>query len=122
MSATYRGQLLEFEFQYRDPQEYILNLIHNKSLASVSCWNSVRKIYCCSREDLEERIIDEPNTADTWWEVDVSSSQSENELTEELIVLFQSSLPNNSLYPHCYLPLHFWLDKGMVMRRVKSTQ
>jgi len=120
VSTTYRGQLLEFEFQYRDPWEYILNLIHDKSLASVSCWNSVRKIYCCSWEGLEERIIDEPNTADTWWEVDVSSSQSENELTEELIVSFQSSLPNNGPYPHCYLPLHFWLDKGLVTRWVKK--
>ena len=68
----YRRQLLEFGFQYRDPWEYILNLIHDTSLASVSCWNSVRKIYCCRQEDLEEHIIDEPNTADTWWEVDVS--------------------------------------------------
>ena len=80
VSATYRGQLLEFGFQYRDPWEYILNLIHDKSLASVSCWNSVRKIYCCGQEGLEERIIDEPNTADTWWEVDVSSCQSKEEL------------------------------------------
>ena len=76
----YHGQLLEFEFQYRDPWEYILNLIHDTSLASVSCWNSIHKIYCCVQEDLEERIINEPNMADTWWEVDVSHSQSEKEL------------------------------------------
>lgn len=70
VSAIYRGEPLEFEFQYHDPWEYILNLIQDKSLASVSCWNSVRKIYCCGLD--EERIIDEPNTADAWWEVDVS--------------------------------------------------
>ncbi len=37
-------------------------------------WNSVKKYYCCG--DHEERIYDEPNTADTWWAVDVSSSGS----------------------------------------------
>ena len=33
-------------------------------------WNSIKKYYCCG--DREERIYDEPNTADTWWAVDVS--------------------------------------------------
>jgi hypothetical protein len=37
-------------------------------------WNSVKKYYCCG--DHEERIYDKPNTADTWWAVDVSSSGS----------------------------------------------
>jgi hypothetical protein len=74
VSAVYRGEHLEFEFQYRDPWEYILNLIHDKSLASASCWNSVRKFYCCGLENLEERIIDEPNTADAWWEIDVGNN------------------------------------------------
>ncbi|KAH9970785.1 hypothetical protein BGW80DRAFT_1438007 [Lactifluus volemus] len=34
--------------------------------------------------------------------------------------LGQSSLPNDGPYPHCYLPLHFWLDKGLVTRRIKK--
>ena len=93
---------------------------HDKSLTSVSCWNSVHKIYCCVQEDQEECIIDEPNPVDTWWDVDVSSNQSEEKLAYKLIVSFQSSLPNNSLYPHCYLPLHFWLDKGLVTQQVKK--
>jgi hypothetical protein len=79
VSEIYRGEDLEFEFQYRDPWEYILNLINDKSLASVSCWNSVRKIYCCGPKNLEDRIIDEPNTADAWWEVDVSTGGSQPE-------------------------------------------
>ena len=37
----------------------------------MAMWNSVRKYYCAG--DLEERIYDEPNTADAWWDVDVSS-------------------------------------------------
>ena len=64
---------MEFKFQYHDPWEYVLNLIEDKSLASVSCWNAVRKLYCCGSSNMEERIIDEPNTADAWWEVDVSN-------------------------------------------------
>ena len=67
---------MEFEFEYRDPWDYILSLIHDSSLASVSSWNSIRKFYCYkveSGEHVEERIIDEPNTADAWWEIDVST-------------------------------------------------
>jgi hypothetical protein len=31
----------------------------------------------------------------------------------------QDSLPGDSLYPSCYLPLHIWLDKGQVSTKVK---
>ena len=34
--------------------------------------------------------------------------------------LFKSELPNDDIIRHCYLPLHFWLDKGLVTRRVKK--
>ncbi|KAF9004382.1 hypothetical protein BDQ17DRAFT_1424815 [Cyathus striatus] len=44
--AVYHGQKEDFEFYYHDPWEYILNLIHDKSLALISCWNSVHKFYC----------------------------------------------------------------------------
>ncbi|KAF8994667.1 hypothetical protein BDQ17DRAFT_1392381 [Cyathus striatus] len=90
-----------FDFYYRDPWEYVLSLVCDKSLASDSAWNSVRKIYCSGGpEHTEDCIIDEPNTADTWWNVD-------------------SSLPSDGPFPHSYLPLHFWLDKGLVTKRVK---
>ena len=72
---TYGGKCWDFTFQYRNPWECILNLIQDKTLASVSCWNSVRKIYCHGPDGIEERIIDEPSTADAWWEIDVSSNQ-----------------------------------------------
>lgn len=47
-------------------------LIRDESLAPWNMWNAVRKFYC--HGDNEERIYDEPNTADVWWEVDVSVS------------------------------------------------
>lgn len=37
----------------------------------MAMWNAVQKFYCSG--DFEERVYDEPNTADTWWNVDVST-------------------------------------------------
>jgi hypothetical protein len=38
---------------------------------SVHMWNSVKKYYC--EGNFEEQLFDEPNTAETWWNVDVCS-------------------------------------------------
>jgi hypothetical protein len=71
VTATYQGKVSEFTFEYRDPWEWILSVVQDESLAPMAMWNAVRKYYCTG--DVEERIYDEPNTADTWWNVDVSS-------------------------------------------------
>jgi Plavaka transposase len=90
--------------------------VQDESLAPTHMWNSVKKYYCCG--DHEERIYDEPNTADTWWAVDVSSS---GPWTHHLLTIsLKSELPEKDEFPHCYLPLHFWLDKGLVTRRVSK--
>ena len=70
VSGTLDGNVQTFTFEYRDPWEWIISLVQDKSLAPMNMWNSVRKYYCCG--NLEERIYDEPNTADTWWAIDVS--------------------------------------------------
>ncbi|KAI0266604.1 hypothetical protein BGY98DRAFT_1102511 [Russula aff. rugulosa BPL654] len=44
------------------------HVIQDESLAPMAMWNAVRKYYCSG--DFEERIYDEPNTADTWWNID----------------------------------------------------
>lgn len=72
VTATYEGEVYEFTFDYRDPWEWILSIIQDKSLAPTSMWNAVRKYYCSG--EFEERIYDELNTADTWWNIDVSTS------------------------------------------------
>ncbi|KAF8800476.1 hypothetical protein BYT27DRAFT_7262875 [Phlegmacium glaucopus] len=77
--AEFNGKIYNFKFQYRDPWDYISSLVGI----------------------FQEQIFDEPNTAETWWNVD-------------------SELPESDPYPHCYVPLHFWLDKGMVTRHVKK--
>ncbi|KAF8804428.1 hypothetical protein BYT27DRAFT_7106461 [Phlegmacium glaucopus] len=70
VTATYQGKVSEFTFEYRDPWEWILSVVQDESLAPMAMWNAVRKYYC--KGDFEERLYDEPNTADTWWNVDVS--------------------------------------------------
>lgn len=40
-----------------------------------------------------------------------------------MIRIAQDRLPDTDPangYPHCYLPLHLWLDKGLVTKRVKK--
>ncbi|KAF9034770.1 hypothetical protein BJ165DRAFT_1604623 [Panaeolus papilionaceus] len=100
VTLSYEGIERTYEFEYRDPWEWILSIIQDESLAPSATWNSARKFYCSTASGSEERIYDEPYTADTWWGID-------------------TQLPHDDVYPHCYLPLHFWLDKGMVTRRVK---
>ncbi|TFK47051.1 hypothetical protein OE88DRAFT_1774381 [Heliocybe sulcata] len=102
VSTEYKGMKYSFEYEYRDPWEWITSLVTDPSLASVSVWHSMRKYYCNSGTGVTEQLIDEPWTADTWWSID-----------DELP-------PTACPYPHCYLPLHFWLDKGLVTRRVKK--
>ena len=70
VTGTLDGKVHSFTFEFRDPWKWILLLIQDESLAPMNMWNSVRKYYCCSNH--EERIYDEPNMADTWWDIDVS--------------------------------------------------
>jgi hypothetical protein len=71
VSGTLNGKVQSFAFEYRDPWDWILSLVKDESLAPMHMWNSVRKYYC--RGEHEERIYDEPNTANTWWNIDVGS-------------------------------------------------
>ncbi|KAJ7845358.1 hypothetical protein B0H14DRAFT_2305333, partial [Mycena olivaceomarginata] len=99
--ASYKGKRYEINFEYRDPWEWITTLLNDDTLGPTSIYNSVRKYYCEGSRSVvhQERIIDEPYTADTWAE-------------------FESELPEPDPFPHCLLPLHFWLDDGLVTKRV----
>ncbi|KAG6823709.1 hypothetical protein H0H92_009286, partial [Tricholoma furcatifolium] len=46
VSVPYRGEIQTFKYEYRDPWEYVLSLVRDPSLASLHCWNSVKKFYC----------------------------------------------------------------------------
>ncbi|KAF8263166.1 hypothetical protein EI94DRAFT_1598659 [Lactarius quietus] len=68
-ARKYFVQPRQITFEYRDPWKWILALIQDESLAPWNMWNSIKKFYCCG--DVEDRMYDEPNTGDGWWEVDV---------------------------------------------------
>jgi len=42
----------------------MLSVVQDESLVPMAMWNAVQKYYC--KGDFEERLYDEPNTADTW--------------------------------------------------------
>ncbi|KAJ7166717.1 hypothetical protein C8R46DRAFT_996401 [Mycena filopes] len=101
IKASYQNTEREITFEYRDPWDWITRLLEDETLGPHLIFNSVRKYYCegTEAETFCERIIDEPNTADTWHD-------------------YESQLPEADPYPHCLLPLHFWLDEGLVTKRI----
>lgn len=72
VSVPYKGQMRHFSFQYRDPWEWMSALLQDPTLAEETHLFSVKKFYCDRSRNVRERLIDEPWTADTWNEVDVS--------------------------------------------------
>ncbi|KAJ7655541.1 hypothetical protein B0H17DRAFT_956309 [Mycena rosella] len=101
ISASYKDKKYDISFEYRDPWDWVTRLLEDDTLGPHMIFNSVRKYYCegTEGETKRERIIDEPNTAATWEK-------------------YESELPDADPYPHCLLPLHFWLDEGLVTKRV----
>ncbi|KAJ6548779.1 hypothetical protein B0H19DRAFT_1299816 [Mycena capillaripes] len=95
-------RVYEVEIDFRDPWKVIQEWVCDETLAAHSTWFSVRKYYCRGGSEVEhqEELFDEPWTGYTWRKVD-------------------DSLPVDSMFPSCYLPLHIWLDKGQVSTKVK---
>ncbi|EGO31125.1 hypothetical protein SERLADRAFT_432782 [Serpula lacrymans var. lacrymans S7.9] len=102
VSACYLGETHYFKFQYRDPWKIYRNWIMDETLAPLILWHPCRKYYCRrnGRIVLKERIYDEFNSANKWWDVQESFPQEEP--------------------PHCFLPISLWLDKGNITKRVKK--
>ncbi|KAF8586450.1 hypothetical protein K439DRAFT_1646238 [Ramaria rubella] len=95
--ATFNGEEHTFEFQFRDPWEWILNLTTDPSLASSILWYPVEKTL--HENGTQTRLYDEINSGNTWSEI-------------------QDQLPVVPDLPHCFLPLHLWMDKGKVSTTV----
>lgn len=63
----------DVEIEFRDPWEVTKRLIRDEVLVSVSTWFSQEKYLCLDRTiDFSNPLYDEPWTAETWREVDVS--------------------------------------------------
>ena len=72
----------------------------------MSMWTSVRKYYCSGC--FEDQIYDEPNTADTWWNVDVSTTKPYPD--RALIITFSLSFQRTT-----YSPTHiFHFISGLI--------
>ncbi|KAL1754470.1 hypothetical protein FB107DRAFT_275798 [Schizophyllum commune] len=97
VSATLRGEERTFRLIYRDLWEFIVAIAEDPTLSNDIMWHSVTKTM--HDENGEQPIIDQPNTASNWRDVD-------------------DKLPDADPYPHCWVPIHVWLDEGRVSRNV----
>jgi hypothetical protein len=71
VSGEYDGQMYKFEFEYRDPWEWIRSIVTDPTLCKSVYWYPVRK-YLHDNGHIT-RLIDQPNTANKWWRVQVCS-------------------------------------------------
>ncbi|KAG1829953.1 hypothetical protein EV424DRAFT_1583845 [Suillus variegatus] len=97
VSAEYNGQTFTFKFPYRDPWEVYQSWITDPTLSQEINWYPVRKYLC--EDGKEVAIYDDINTGTLWWDI-------------------QDTLPNVHGLLHCFLPAIFWLDKGMITKRI----
>ncbi|KZT33764.1 hypothetical protein SISSUDRAFT_1010687 [Sistotremastrum suecicum HHB10207 ss-3] len=98
VSITVLGDQVDFQFYWRDPWEWMQTLVCDPTLAEEIRWYPCRKFYHDGKRKI--RVYDDVDTGDLWWRVQVSQYAEKT--------------------PHCYLPLHYWSDKGKVSSRVKK--
>ncbi|KAJ6550186.1 hypothetical protein B0H19DRAFT_1298710 [Mycena capillaripes] len=99
VKADFQGTTYTFEFQYRDPWQWMVDLLSDPTLSEHIQWYPAQKFVC--KDGVEVRLFDEPYTGNKWWKI-------------------QNSLPHVPRMPHCYVPLSLWLDKGTVTKRVSK--
>ncbi|KAJ7718510.1 hypothetical protein B0H14DRAFT_3170816 [Mycena olivaceomarginata] len=99
VEAEFEGVPYKFEFQYRDPWKWIVDLLSDPTLADKIHWYPVQKFLV--KDGIEVRLFDEPYTGNKWWKI-------------------QEILPHVPGLPHCFIPIALWLDKGMVTKRVRK--
>ncbi|KAJ7430758.1 hypothetical protein B0H11DRAFT_2390246, partial [Mycena galericulata] len=90
---TFEGELWHFKFFYRDPWDWLLDLVSDPTLADEIVWYPSRKYLVVDGN--RQRLRDEPYNSDKWWEM-------------------QNTLPFVAGLPHCLLPSLLWLGKGRV--------
>ncbi|KAJ7125530.1 hypothetical protein C8R43DRAFT_1146762, partial [Mycena crocata] len=89
----FEGEIWHFMFCYRNPWDWLLDLVSDPTLADEIVWYPSRKYLVVDGN--RQRLRDEPYNSDRWWEM-------------------QSELPLVDGLPHCLLPMLLWLDKGRV--------
>ncbi|KAJ7800250.1 hypothetical protein B0H14DRAFT_2529625 [Mycena olivaceomarginata] len=99
VEAEFEGVPYKFEFQYRDPWKWIVDLLSDPTLADKIHWYPVQKFLV--KDGIEVRLFDEPYTGNKSWKI-------------------QEILPHVPGLPHCFIPIALWLDKGMVTKPVRK--
>ncbi|KAJ7217054.1 hypothetical protein GGX14DRAFT_358335 [Mycena pura] len=82
-----------FTIRFRDPWQWVLEVVTDASLADDIVWYPYRKYLVV--DGAHQRLRDEAYTADLWWDM-------------------QSKLPHIPGMHHCMFPLLLWLDEGRV--------
>ncbi|KAJ7680005.1 hypothetical protein B0H17DRAFT_1206155 [Mycena rosella] len=99
VERKFQGTTYKFQFQYRDPWKWIVDLLSDPSLSSDIHWYPAQKFLC--EDGVTTQLFDEPYTSGKWYKI-------------------QGTLPQVRNLPHCYVPMALWLDKGMVTKRVRK--
>ncbi|KIJ34091.1 hypothetical protein M422DRAFT_182538, partial [Sphaerobolus stellatus SS14] len=98
VSHEFQGHLHTFHFKFRDPWDWILDIITDTTLSEKIMWFPVQKFLNDGYRII--RLYDDLNSGNLWWDI-------------------QSSLPQEEGMPHCFLPLHLWLNKSNVSTTIK---
>ncbi|KAJ7845532.1 hypothetical protein B0H14DRAFT_2358069 [Mycena olivaceomarginata] len=93
----FENEIWHFRFFYRDPWDWLLDLVSDPTLIDEIVWYPSRKYLVV--DGVRQRLRDEPYNSDKLWEL-------------------QSALPVVPGLPHCLLPMLVWLDKGRVSSHV----
>ncbi|KAJ7700284.1 hypothetical protein B0H14DRAFT_3034133 [Mycena olivaceomarginata] len=96
---TFEGELWRFKFYYRDPWDWLLDLVSDPTLTDEIVWYPSRKYLVV--DGVRQRLRDEPYNSDKLWEL-------------------QSALPVVPGLPHCLLPMLAWFDKGRVSSHIRD--
>ncbi|KIJ34775.1 hypothetical protein M422DRAFT_263131 [Sphaerobolus stellatus SS14] len=84
--------------EFQDPWDWILDTITDTTLSEKIMWFPVQKFLNDGYRII--RLYDDLNSGNLWWDI-------------------QSSSPREEGMPHCFLPLHLWLDKSNVSTTIK---
>ncbi|KAJ7331509.1 hypothetical protein DFH08DRAFT_814819 [Mycena albidolilacea] len=93
----FENEIWHFRFFYRDPWDWLLDLVSDPTLIDEIVWYPSRKYLVV--DGVRQRLRDEPYNSDKLWEL-------------------QNALPVVPGLPHCLLPMLAWLDKGRVSSHV----
>ena len=69
VNHTFHGRPYCFKFKYRDPWQWILDIVSDRTLREDIMWFPVQKFLRDGNRIT--RIYDELNTGDTWWTIQV---------------------------------------------------